>query len=265
MIETARTIDALEAHAAGARDLKAAQRSFAAEAVQRPAAAEAVERQELAACSGYLHAMGFAPGTSGNVSLRMENGSVLATPTGCSQRDIGARDLAVVALDGTQLSGERHVTSEIGMHLAIYRARPDVQAVVHAHPVFATAFASCGMALDQPLCSEVVMTLGSIPLASYATTGTREVGEALAPYLQDFDAVLLAHHGVVTYGASLSDALMKMETVEHFAQVCLVVRQLGGGTALQGQQLVDLLRARASYLARAGRCPSNGSAHRDDA
>ena len=119
----------------------------------------------------------------------------------------------------------RHVTNEIDMHLAIYKVRPDVQAVVHAHPVFATAFACSGLALDRPLCAEVVMTLGSIPLAPYATTGTCAVAKALAPFLPGHDAVLLANHGVVTYGHSLNDALMKMETVEHFAQICIAVRQ----------------------------------------
>ena len=178
---------------------------------------------------------------------------VLATPTGCSKRVIAPEDAVVVDMDGRQLAGARHVTSEIDMHLAIYQARPDVEAVVHAHPVFATAFASSGLALDEPLCSEVVMTLGSIPLAAYATTGTCEVRRTLAPYLQNHDAVLLANHGVVTYGTSMMDALMKMETVEHYAQICLVIRQLGGGVKLEGQHLADLLQARSAYVERAGR------------
>jgi L-fuculose-phosphate aldolase len=214
---------------------------------------EARLREELAECSASLHTLGFAPGTSGNVSARLDGSRVLATPTGCSKRLLGPEDLVIVDMGGRLLKGTRHVTSEIDMHLAIYRARPDVEAVVHAHPVFATGFASSGLALDQPLCSEVVMALGTIPLAPYATTGTREVSRALAPYLEHYDAVLLANHGVVTYGESLLDALMKMETVEHFAQICLVVRQLGGGSMLEGQHLSDLLQARAAYLEKAGR------------
>jgi L-fuculose-phosphate aldolase len=218
-----------------------------------PARCETKLREELAACSADLHALGFAPGTSGNVSVRLDGARVLATPTGCSKRIVGPEDLVVVDMDGQQLAGTRHVTSEIDMHLAIYKARPDVEAVVHAHPVFATGFASSGLALDQPLCSEVVMTLGTIPLAPYATTGTCEVRQTLAPYLQHHDAVLLANHGAVTYGDSVMDALMKMETVEHFAQICLVVRQLGGGATLEGKHLTDLLQARAAYLQKAGR------------
>ncbi len=225
---------------------------------------EAALREQLSSFSMDLHALGFAPGTSGNLSARLDRSRILATPTGCSKRAIGPGDLAIVDMQGHHLQGERHATSEIGMHLTIYRERPDVEAVVHAHPVFATAFASSGMALDQPLCSEVVMTLGTIPLAAYATTGTNEVGEALLPYLQDHDAVLLAHHGVVTYGASLMDALMKMETVEHFAQICLVVRQLGGGATLHGKQLSDLLHARATYIDRSRRRVPGMSVMRDE-
>ncbi len=235
------------------REMPDVDSAIACEARPNRSRSDARLREELAGFSSDLHALGFAPGTSGNLSVRLDSMLVLATPTGCSKRAIGPEDLVVVDLDGHELMGTRRVTSEIDMHLAIYKARPDIEAVVHAHPVFATAFASSGLALDQPLCSEVVMTLGSIPLAAYATTGTREVSQALAPYLQHHDAVLLANHGVVTYGTSLADALMKMETVEHFAQICLVVRQLGGGAALHGKHLTDLLQARAAYMQRSAR------------
>ena len=226
---------------------------------------EASLREQLSGFSADLHAFGFAPGTSGNLSARLDRARVLTTPTGCSKRAIGPGDLVIVDMDGRHLQGDRHATSEIGMHLTIYRERPDVEAVVHAHPVFATAFASSGIALDQPLCSEVVMTLGEIPLAAYATTGTDEVGVTLLPFVQDHDAILLANHGVVTYGSSLMDALMKMETVEHFAQICLVARQLGGGATLAGKQLSDLLHARAVYVDRTRRRVPGMSVVRDEA
>jgi L-fuculose-phosphate aldolase len=208
-------------------------------------------RDELILASKDLHACGYTPGTSGNLSVRLSAERVLATPTGCSKSRIGTGDLIVVDMESRQLEGTRHVTSEIDMHLAIYKARPDVQAVVHAHPVFATAFACSGLALDQPLCAEVVMALGSIPLAPYATTGTCAVAKALAPFLPGHDAVLLANHGVVTYGHSLTDALMKMETVEHFAQICIAVRQLGGGALIAGEDMTALLRARTAYQRKA--------------
>jgi L-fuculose-phosphate aldolase len=151
------------------------------------------------------------------------------------------------------VAGRRNVTSEIGMHLLIYRTRPDIEAIVHAHPPTATGFAAAGLALTEPLVCEVVMGLGCIPLARYGTPGTSELAKTLEPFVADYDAILMSNHGVVTYGDTLEHAYMKMETVEHFAQICLVVRQLGGGATLEGKHLTDLLQARAAYLQKAGR------------
>ena len=147
------------------------------------------------------------------------------------------------------------MTSEIDMHLTIYRMRRDVKGVVHAHPPTATAFASSGIALDEPLCSEIVMTLGSVPLAPYATTGSLRLSRSLEPFIPDYDAILMANHGAVTYGATLLDAFMQMETVEHFAKVCLIVRQLGGGQPLRHDMLPELFEARKRYRLNAGMHP----------
>lgn len=211
-------------------------------------------RRQLTRFSRWMYRLGFAPGTSGNLSVRLPGSEfhesrILATPTGCSKALLRPSDMVVVDREGRLLSGTRNVTSEIGMHLAVYRARPDVQAVVHAHPPLATGFASCGLALDQPLCAELIMTLGEIPLAPYATTGTDEVGASLEPFLRDHDAVLLANHGLVTYGKDLLDAFMKTETCEHFAQVALTARQLGCPRLLEDEALVKLRQARARYRA----------------
>jgi L-fuculose-phosphate aldolase len=133
------------------------------------------------------------------------------------------------------------------MHLAIYHERPDVQAVVHAHPPIATGFASCGLGLEEPLCSEVVMALGTIPLAPYATTGTADVASSIQPLIIDHDAVLLANHGVVTAADTLQNAFMRMETVEHYAHICLVARQLGCAQPLSCDHLQELAKARSRY------------------
>jgi L-fuculose-phosphate aldolase len=210
-------------------------------------------RRQLARFSKWMHRLGFAPGTSGNLSVRLpfsdrfNERRILATPTGCSKALLRPADMVIVDLDGRFLSGTRNVTSEIGMHLSVYRGRPDVNAVIHAHPPIATGFASCGMALDAPLCAELIMTLGSIPLAPYATTGTDEVGASLQPFLRDHDAILMANHGLVTYGKDLLDAFMKMETCEHFAQVSLTAHQLGCARLLEGDALGKLEQARARY------------------
>jgi L-fuculose-phosphate aldolase len=134
------------------------------------------------------------------------------------------------------------------MHLAIYQMKEDVNAVVHAHPTTATGFACAGRALDQPLCAEAVMTLGPVPLAPYATTGTDQLTTSLQPLIPDHSAILMANHGAVTYSNSLLNAFLKMETLEHFAKICLVADQLGTPNPLQKQALGQLLYAKEKYI-----------------
>jgi len=216
-------------------------------------------RRQLTRFSRWMYRLGFAPGTSGNLSVRLpfDPRLILATPTNCSKALLRPVDMVIVDTNGHFLSGTRNVTSEISMHLAVYHDRPDVTAVIHAHPPIATGFASCGLALDAPLCAEIIMTLGKIPLAPYATTGTDEVGASLKPFLRDHDAVLLANHGIVTYGKDLLDAFMKLETCEHFAQVCLTAHQLGCRKLLEDDAIQKLGYARARYQ-------SNGAARFND-
>jgi L-fuculose-phosphate aldolase len=213
-------------------------------------------RRGLVSFGRWLYRLGFMPGTSGNLSARLDATRLLATPTGCSKYLLRSADMVVVDLDGRQLSGSRKVTSEIGMHLAIYRERPDVNAVVHSHPPIATGFACAGRPLDEPLCSEAIMTLGAVPLAPYATTGTEDLAASLGPLIPRHSAILLANHGAVTYGDSLMDAFMKMETVEHFAHICLVAHQLGSVRPLERLAIDQLHEARERYLASARCAPS---------
>jgi L-fuculose-phosphate aldolase len=205
-------------------------------------------RRELVRFGKWLYRIGFTPGTSGNLSVRLSHDCILATPTGCSKYLMRPNDMVTVDLEGRQLSGSRKVTSEIGMHLAVYNARPDITAVVHAHPPIATGFACAGRALDEPLCAEAIMTLGPVPLAPYATTGTDELAASLAHLIPNHSAILMANHGAVTYGDSLLDAFLKMETVEHFANICLVAHQLGSARPLQQLAIEDLLQAKARYV-----------------
>ena len=209
---------------------------------------EGTLRRDLVRAGKRLYKLGFMPGTSGNLSVRLDSKFILATPTGVSKSTLSKEDMVIVDLEGKQYSGSRKVTSEIGMHLAVYNRRDDISAVVHSHPPIATAFACAGRALDEPLCSEAIMTLGSVPLAPYATTGTEEVADSLAEYIPEHEAILMANHGVVTYGKTLMDAFMKMETVEHFAQITLVVSQLGSASPIRKDQLAALLDARTRYV-----------------
>lgn len=156
-------------------------------------------------------------------------------------------DLIVTDFQGNQLSGARRPSSELGMHLLIYRLRPDVNAVCHAHPPIATGYAVAGIALDRPILCELVMGLGRIPLARFGTPGTPELAETLAPLVPDHDAILMANHGVVTYGEDLLTAFLRMETAEHCAHVSLVTEVLGKQQLLSDSNVQKLFGARARY------------------
>ena len=133
------------------------------------------------------------------------------------------------------------------MHLLIYLRRPDVNAICHAHPPIATAHRAAGLPLNKALLSEIVLSLGCIPVAQYGTPGTPELSNALEPLVQNYDAILLANHGVVTCGADLLTAFFRMETVEHFAQVALATEMLGKQVLLSGRDVEKLLAARVRY------------------
>jgi L-fuculose-phosphate aldolase len=205
-------------------------------------------RRELVRFSRWLSRLGFTPGTSGNLSVRLDSRRLLVTPTGVSKGLVKASDMVIVDLHGRLLAGSRKVTSEISMHLAVYGQRQDVGAVVHSHPPTATAFACSGRALDEILCQEAVMTVGAVPLASYATTGTDEVAASMRPFISEHDAILLENHGAVSYGVTLLEAFMKMETVEHLAHVALVAHQLGSARPLGRDQVQQLQSARTKYV-----------------
>jgi L-fuculose-phosphate aldolase len=181
--------------------------------------------------------------------VRLEDGTVLCTPTLMSKAWIEPDDLVIVDRHGRKLSGWRNVSSEIGMHLFIYRKRPDIGAVVHAHPPTATGYAASGIPLDNPLVSEIVVSLGSVPLAHYETPGTPELAESLAPLVGDHDAILMANHGVVTFGEDLLDAYMNMETVEHYAKIALVAHMLGKQQPLSDTHVTKLREIRLKYHA----------------
>jgi len=204
-------------------------------------------RQQIVRFGKMLHDRGYVAATDGNLSVRLDKRHILATPTAMSKGALRPADMVIVDLDGDLIAGRHHASSEIAMHLLIYKLRPDVNGVVHAHPPTATGFAAAGIALDQPLVCEVVIGLGSIPLAKYGTPGTPELCETLKPLISEYDAILMSNHGVVTYGDTLEHAHMKMETVEHFAQIALVTHLLGRQQPLKDEALRKLLVARGKY------------------
>lgn len=184
---------------------------------------------------------GFVTATDGNVSARLPNGNILATPTSINKGFVTINDLIEVSINGVQISGSRQPSTEMDMHLFIYNNRSDVNAVVHCHPPFATGFATARIPLNECLFPEVIVNFGAIPLAPYATPSTQEVSDSIAPFVKNADAILLANHGVVTYGKDLWDAYFKMEKAEHAAHITFVARMLGGEKPLNSEQL-QLLR-----------------------
>lgn len=206
---------------------------------------EEAHRREICTAGRWIHARHFAPATDGNISVRLDASRVLTTPTCLSKGMMTPDDLVVTDLNGRSLSGARAPSTELPMHLLIYRVRSDVYAICHAHPPIATGFAAAGLALDKPILSEAVFSLGCVPLAPYGTPGTSELCDSIEPLLRNHDAILLANHGVVTYGQDLLSAFFRMETVEHFAQVSLVTQLLGKQALLSAGDVDKLLAARA--------------------
>ncbi|HET9696968.1 MAG TPA: class II aldolase/adducin family protein [Terriglobales bacterium] len=191
-----------------------------------------------------LYERGFIAATDGNISVRLDDERILITPTCMCKGKMHADDLVIIDRYGRKLEGERNVSSEVQMHLLIYNMRADAQAVVHAHPPTATGFAAAGIALDQPLVSEVVLTLGAVPLAAYGCPGTQALSDSLRPLIPEHDAILMANHGVVTYADDLERAFMQMETVEHFAKITLVARTLGNPKTLDADEVKKLTAIR---------------------
>lgn len=210
---------------------------------------ESCIRQQICRIGEMLHQRGYVAACDGNISVRLGQNLVLCTPTSISKGMMTPEDLVLVDMDGKQKNGKRHPSTELGMHLLFYNLRPNIRAVVHAHPPTATGFAAAGISLEEPLVAEVVVSCGRIPLARYGTPGTSDLADELKPLIPNHDALLMANHGVVTCGHDLMKAYMKMETVEHYAQIALVARQLGPARPLPAEEIRRLMQARENYEA----------------
>ncbi|HXE81248.1 MAG TPA: class II aldolase/adducin family protein [Vicinamibacterales bacterium] len=208
---------------------------------------EAQVRNDIVEVGRRLYARGYVASNDGNISVRLDDSRIMTTPKGVSKGFMTPDMMCVVSPDGTKLSGERDPSSELLMHLEVYRQRPDVRAVVHAHPPLATGFAVAGIPLDRAVLAEVITTLGSIPIAEYGTPSTRELPEAVRRYIKAHDGLLLANHGALTVAHELFAAYYKMETIEHFAKISLVARLLGGERLLTAEEVARLQALRGSY------------------
>lgn len=210
---------------------------------------EAQHRSDICTVGRWIHDRGFVASTDGNVSVRLGADRILMSPTCMSKGMMTPDDLVIIDFEGRRVGGTRKPSSELAMHLLIYRLRPEINAICHAHPPTATGYAAAGMALDKPILCELVLGLGTIPVARYGTPGTSELSAALEPLVRGHESILMANHGVVTYGADLLTAFLRMETTEHFARVSLVTELLGKQVLLSGGDVEKLVAARARYAA----------------
>jgi L-fuculose-phosphate aldolase len=208
---------------------------------------ESTLRADIVEVGRRMYARGYTASNDGNISVRLGPDRLLMTPKSVCKGFMTPDMMCITDLEGRKLQGDRDPSSEMLMHLEVYRQRPDAQAVVHAHPPTATGFAVAGIPLDRAVLAEVLTTLGSIPIAEYATPSTRELPEAVRKYIKAHDGMLLANHGALTVGADLYGAYYKMETIEHFAKISLVARLLGRENLLSREEVMRLQELRGSY------------------
>jgi len=209
--------------------------------------AEEQARADIVEVGRRLWERGYVASNDGNISVRLDETRLMTTPKSVSKGFMTPDMMVVTDLEGKKISGQRDPSSELKMHLEVYRNRPDARAVVHAHPPTATGFAVAGIALDRAVLAEVITTLGSIPIAEYATPSTEELPAAVRKYVKAHDGLLLANHGALALAGDVMSAYYRMETIEHFAKISLVARTLGRENILSRDEVERLQGLRGMY------------------
>ncbi|MBI3665858.1 MAG: class II aldolase/adducin family protein [Acidobacteria bacterium] len=215
-------------------------------------------RQDIVEVGRLVYQKGWVAANDGNITIRLGPDRILATPTGVSKGMMHPDDLIILDSEGRKLEGRKEGTSEILMHMTIYKMRPDVHSVLHAHPPVATGFAAVGRSLDKALLPEVIIGLGCVPLAAYGLPGTPALSEPMIPLIPRYDAILMANHGAVCYGEDVWRAFFRMETVEHCARINLVAELLGGPNVLPREEVTKLFGSRTRYGVKGRTSPEPG-------
>ena len=219
---------------------------------------ECSARRDIVEAGRRMYLRGYISGSDGNLSARVSDNVIIATPSGVSKGYMTEDMLIALDLDGNVLSGigasggsgaagDYQPSSEIKMHLAVYRKSHEIQAVCHAHPPVAAAFAAAGVALDKPYLQETVMLLGVIPVAEYAKPGSRELADGAAAFCRDYHGALLEHHGAVTWGDNVMQALYRMESIEYTASVAMYSKMLGFDRTMTREQIDGLIAMRPNW------------------
>ena len=201
-------------------------------------------RKEIVNIGRRLSERGLVAGTDGNISVRLDSDRVLITPGGLPKGRLSPDDLVIIDVNGKKLQGRLEASSEMLMHLFVYKNRPEVTACVHAHPPYTTAFAVAGIDLAADILPEVVVFVGTIPLTDYAPPGTDAVPRVLEPHIEKQNAFVLRNHGLLTIGRSLDEAYHRHETVEHYARIVHLARQLGNLNRLPSEDYERLEKIR---------------------
>src|SRR5213596_2637685 len=202
-------------------------------------------REQMCDIGRRIWLKGFCAGNEGNHSYRIGENRILCTPTGISKSALKPDDICTVDLEGKQVAGTRKRTSEINLHLAIYKARPDVRAVIHSHPPHATAFAVAGVDLPTCIHPEAEVFLGAVKTAKYVTPGDKRLGESIQPYVKDSNTILLQSHGVVCFSADLEQAYYQLEIVDAYARILILTKQLGSVRPLAAGEMKELLELKS--------------------
>ncbi len=206
-------------------------------------------KKEICEIGKRIYNRGMVAANDGNISVKLSDNEFLCTPTGVSKGFMTPEYICKVDAEGNVIQANKGFkpSSEIKMHMRVYKERPDVKSVVHAHPTYATSFAIAGIPLTQPIMPEAVIALGCVPIAEYGTPSTNEIPDAVEKYLQHYDAVLLANHGALSFSDSLLAAYHKMESLEFYAELLFKAKLLGGPKELTDSQVQRLYEIRRQF------------------
>ena len=201
-------------------------------------------KQEICEVGHRLYHHGFVAANDGNISVKLSDNEFFCTPTGVSKGSLTPDMIIKIDAKGNKIEGALNPSSEIKMHLRVFRERPDVNAVVHAHPPVATAFTVAGIPLDRYILPEAVLTIGDVPTCAYATPSTMEIPDSLMPYIQEHDAFMLKNHGALTVGNTLTRAFFTMEEVEFNAKIMKYAMELGRIQEIPEDKMYELMDLR---------------------
>lgn len=211
-------------------------------------------RKAICEIGDKMYFKGYVAANDGNISVKISDDTIIVTPTGVSKGGMTANSLVKMKLDGTVI-GKNKPSSEVKMHIRVYQLNRNVKSVVHAHPPASTAFAIAGIPMDRPIMSESILTLGVVPVAEYALPGTKEVPDSIEPYVNSHNAVLLANHGLLTWGDDITQAMYRMESAEQYCNIMINLKSIGEPKEFSCSQVSDLISIRERLGIDAGGVP----------